>query len=230
MSLLSEMNPSSRSDSSPASPTYWKVIRADGKHYDHQWTLGLNVLADEFNDNAGDGCCAGRLYYCEQKDLIHWLFIGDYVQRVVEPMDDPEFRCITIGSNKKGANRLVLTDERYSLHDIATYHRLGIDLTKYTMDRASHNGHVAVLQWHLDRSKDSGLKLEYSEWATYDASANGHVAVLQWWLDRSKDNDSGLEFKYNKWAVNYVSNDGHSAVVQWWESSGLINGLSALAP
>jgi hypothetical protein len=215
------MNP--QSDSALASPTYWKVIQADGKHHDHQWTVGLNVLAGEFNGNASDDCCAGRLYYCEQKDLIHWLSMGDYVVRVIEPVDDPEFRCVTVGANKKGANRLVLTDERYSLNDIETYHRLGIDLTEYTMDDASAHGRVAVLQWHLDRSKDSGLELKYSGYAIRIAFRSGHIAVLQWWLDRSKD--SSLELKYDKSAMEYASANGHIAVLQLWLDRSKDSGL-----
>jgi hypothetical protein len=230
MSQVSEMDaamqtltPSVAADSSP---TYWKVLKAGGKHRDHQWTVGLNVLASEFNDNPSDDCCPGRLYYCEQKDLIHWLSMGDYVVRVVEPIDDPEFRCITPvggGGNKKGANRLVLTDERYSLHDIDTYHRLNIDLTKYSMNDASANGRVVVLQWWLDRSKDSGLELEYSGCAMYCASANGHVVVLQWWLDRSKD--SGLELKYDQWVIYSASAHGHVDVLQWWLDRSKDSGL-----
>jgi hypothetical protein len=54
-----------------------------------------------------------------------------------------------------------------------------------TLNIASENGHVNVLEWW----KNSGLKFEYSKDVLDLAFKNGHINVLTWW------NNSGLPIK-----------------------------------
>jgi hypothetical protein len=79
-----------------------------------------------------------------------------------------------------------------------------------SMDNASLNGHVHILQWWFD----SGLTLKYSEAALEHASARGHVAVLDWWKN------SKLPLKIGR-VMELASGAGHIAVLSWWVQSRL---------
>ena len=191
------------------SPTYWKVLHKDGKHYKHVWTPGLNVLDETevpFDADPTHDCVPGRLYYCETKDVTEWLSFGVQVQRVYEPTDDPAFRCVTpTGGRKKGANRLILDPTVYSLDDPRTYDMLGIDLSliPYITKTACHYGWVRVLDTCRTRRIADGRAFELTSTDVDWASSNGHVAVLDWWLKAAKS--AGIEFKHTAHAINGAS-------------------------
>ena len=87
-----------------------------------------------------------------------------------------------------------------------------MEYTKCTIDRASADGHIVVLQWWLD----SGLTLKYSERAMDNASRDGRVDVSQWWKE------SNLKLKYSKHVISKAEKNGHKAVIDWWRNSGLV--------
>ncbi|KAI9179536.1 hypothetical protein H9P43_004864 [Blastocladiella emersonii ATCC 22665] len=90
-------------------------------------------------------------------------------------------------------------------------HGLMLHSTRDVLDRASGNGHVAVLTWW----RASGLRLKYSNAALRWASANGHLDVLQWWRD------SNLYLKYLTKAMWAASVNSRLDVLDWWKASGL---------
>ena len=83
--------------------------------------------------------------------------------------------------------------------------------TKASMNVASANGHVDVLEWW----KNSGLELKYTAKAIKVASLNGHIDVLEWWKN------SGLKLKYYHLIIEDASNYGNIDVLEWWKKSGL---------
>src|SRR5271154_5506634 len=166
---------------------YFKIINESGKHYDHQYTDGLNVLADKFNDNPEDSCWAGGFYFTTREHIHNYYEYGCKLVEIFLPTDDPEFKMAKDPSgNKWRANKIILSTT-YSLNDLNTFTKFGLNIYDYSMDLASKNGHVNVLQWW----KDSGLVLIYDYTAMEWASENGRVNVLQWWKD------SGLELIYD---------------------------------
>jgi hypothetical protein len=58
-------------------------------------------------------------------------------------------------------------------------HIKGLEWSDRSMDNASLNGHIDILNWW----KDSGLKMKWSIWSMCRASLRDHVEALQWWKD-----------------------------------------------
>ncbi|KAI8799659.1 hypothetical protein BJ742DRAFT_883596 [Cladochytrium replicatum] len=98
--------------------------------------------------------------------------------------------------------------------------------TVTSIDQASANGYVAVLEWW----RSSGLPLKYSSRdgivfshgvlpmdlaskGGHLASANGYVRVMDWWIE------SGLELKYENTSIMYHANSSsRTDVLQWWKT------------
>ena len=109
-----------------------------------------------------------------------------------------------------------------------------------SIDEASRDGDIRL----LERWKNSGLDLKYSDSAMDDASQNGHVNVLEWWKNSDLDLEysdnamewasqnghvnilewwkkSDLDLKYGPWAMDWASQNGHVNVLEWWKKSDL---------
>jgi len=106
-------------------PVYWKVLNEKNLHHGFLWKSGLNVLKGHFNNDEFQECVSGRLYYCTQEQIHNWLFLGDHIQRIYEPTDDPLFQSVSF-HDKKGANRLILDSQTWSLYDPKTCEMLGL--------------------------------------------------------------------------------------------------------
>ena len=135
--------------------------------------------------------------------------------KIFLPTDDPEFKIVHDPKRNKWRANKVILGTKYSLNDIATFERFDLSITNYSINSASANGHVNILQWWLEQWFESGSILKWDDHAMNLASANGHVNVLQWWLK------SGLELKYDYHAMNGASANGHVDVLQWWLKSKL---------
>ncbi|KAG0142878.1 hypothetical protein CROQUDRAFT_97026 [Cronartium quercuum f. sp. fusiforme G11] len=110
-------------------------------------------------------------------------------------------------------------------------------LNENSIDEASRNGHVNILEWW----KQSNLKLTYSINSLNLATQNSNLNVLNWWkcsglelkignvLDFGLTLDSlnwwkksGLNLNYSKLALYQASCQGNLNVLDWWlNESGL---------
>src|SRR5271154_4844924 len=153
---------------------YFKIINESGKHHDHQYTDGLNVLAGKFNDNPNDSCCAGGFYFTTREYINKYYSYGCKLVEIFLPTDDPEFKMVKdpLG-DKWRANKIILSTI-YSLNDLNTFTKFGLNIYDYSMILASKNCHINVLQWW----KDSGLELNYDCTAIQWATVCGHINVL----------------------------------------------------
>ncbi len=91
------------------------------------------------------------------------------------------------------------------------YHNCIPHITSMSMDNASKQGLVSLLDWW----KQSGLPLKYTNSAMNWASLECQVAVLEWWKQ------SGLPLKYCDYAMDWASESDHVVVLDWWKQSGL---------
>jgi len=98
-----------------------------------------------------------------------------------------------------------------------------------TINGASAQGYVNILDWWLKNKTDKLVRLQfkYDQDAIRCASEHGHVKVLDWWLKANRE--TGLELKYDKLAMDWASIKGHIHVLDWWKSSGLELKYSKLA-
>ncbi|KAJ3156881.1 hypothetical protein HDU86_003416 [Geranomyces michiganensis] len=79
--------------------------------------------------------------------------------------------------------------------------------SEVALDKASRNGHVAVLEWFFK----SNLKPLYTTRAIDWASGCGHVDVLECWLK------SGLKLRYTKSAIQWARANNRTEVLKWWD-------------
>jgi ATP-dependent Lon protease len=86
------------------------------------------------------------------------------------------------------------------------------DYTIFSMDNASLNNKIDVLNWWLDKHNKHNISLEYSTKSLENASRVGHIEVLNWWYN------SGLELKYSEKAVDLANINGKISSLEWWLS------------
>jgi len=82
--------------------TYYKMVKADRRHYEHTYIRGLNVDHLPFAET-GD-CAAGGLYFTDAAGLFSFLSMGDDVA-VIEVL--PDARVVQVG-NKWRANQVFI--------------------------------------------------------------------------------------------------------------------------
>ena len=87
------------------------------------------------------------------------------------------------------------------------------DYSSESIDNASANGRIKVLDWWLKKNKEYNLPLKYTNKAINLASRNGQIFVLNWWLN------SNLELKYNEDAIDNAANYCKISVLDWWLSN-----------
>ncbi|KAI9364897.1 hypothetical protein DFJ73DRAFT_772517 [Zopfochytrium polystomum] len=68
---------------------------------------------------------------------------------------------------------------------------------------------------YLQKWKDSGLPLKYTENALTRAIDWGRIDVIKWWIA------SGLDVKYSEWGMDVATIEGNIEVLQFMKNSGL---------
>jgi hypothetical protein len=95
--------------------------------------------------------------------------------------------------------------------------------TNYTfdaMDLASNGGHIAVLDWWLNKYITDKLQLKYTSKAVDFASENGHIEILNWWLNAYRNH--GIKFKCGTSFVHAIMmRRQYPEIINWWRHSGL---------
>jgi len=206
----------SSSDPSKPCTVYWKVLNEMNIHHGFLWKTGLNVLKGHFNNDEFKECVPGRLYYCTQEQIHNWLYFGDHIQRIYEPTDDPLFQSVSFG-DKKGANRLILDSQVWSLSDPKTFEMLGLQVIDFPhlFEKAYQSENIKFLDvWVVEYMKDTGVKFECSDELMCDAFERGHINILNWWLEQKQKHDINLYVCSH--AVAQASANGHHAVLDWW--------------
>ena len=84
------------------------------------------------------------------------------------------------------------------------------DYSTESIDNASSNGKINILNWWLNANKEYGIELKYTEKAINFASKFDYVEILDWWAK------SGLALKYNSNAIDYASIGCKIKTLNWW--------------
>ena len=82
--------------------------------------------------------------------------------------------------------------------------------TTESLDNASANGHIEVLNWWKNANEKFGVELKYTEKAMNLASKHGKIESLNWWFD------SGLKLKYDHNGIDWASSECRIDVLDWW--------------
>jgi len=88
---------------------WYKILSHNGIHYNHQYTDGLNILKDEFNDNENDPCGGGGFYFTTLEHISNFYHFGCYLTEVFLPIDDADFKMVKSNhGNKWRANKIII--------------------------------------------------------------------------------------------------------------------------
>ena len=55
---------------------YFKITNAEENRNGFQYTNGLNILIEKFNDNTNQSCCAGGFYFTDAANIFNFLNYG----------------------------------------------------------------------------------------------------------------------------------------------------------
>jgi ATP-dependent Lon protease len=92
------------------------------------------------------------------------------------------------------------------------------DYSTESIDNASSNGKINILNWWSNAKKEYGIELKYTEKAINYASKYDQVESLDWWAK------SGLELKYNSNAIDYASAGCKIKTLNWWSNAFVKHG------
>jgi len=208
---------------------YWKVLNDQKLHHGFQWKAGLNVLERPFNNDVLQECVPDRLYYCTQEQIHNWLYLGNHIQRIYEPTDDPLFQSVSF-RDKKGANRMILDSRVWSLSDSKTFEMLGLRMTDFDhlFYKAYQNENIEFLDtWVTEYMKDTGVPFECSEQLMCEAFTRGHINILNWWLEQKQKH--GIKLYVSHYVVGEACANGHVVVLDWWMNAFQKGNIPSLA-
>ena len=128
---------------------YYKITNKKENHHGFQYSDGLNILIDEFNNDPNQSCCKGGLYFTDVSNIFEFLNYGIYLREITLPTTDQNF-CMVKDGNKWRANMIIL-GKRYELSNVDTFKLLiekGADIhanNDYALRYSIKNGHLEVV-------------------------------------------------------------------------------------
>ena len=106
---------------------YFKITNPAENHNGFQYSDGLNVLKDKFNDNPNHACCSGGLYFTNGENIFKFLNYGIYLREITLPTENPDFKKIKDPSGDKWRANMIFLGKRYDLSNVDTF--------KYLMEK-----------------------------------------------------------------------------------------------
>ena len=102
---------------------YYKITNKKENHRGFQYSDGLNILIDDFNNDPNQSCCKGGLYFTDAANIFEFLNYGIYLREITLPTSDQNFCTVKDNNNKWRANMIVL-GERHELSNVNTFRLL----------------------------------------------------------------------------------------------------------
>ena len=124
---------------------YYKITNKKENHRGFQYSEGLNILIDDFNNDPNQSCCKGGLYFTDAANIFEFLNYGIYLREITLPTSDENF-CMVKDNNKWRANMIDLGTKRYELFNVNTFNFLiekGADIhadDNYALRFSAKNG------------------------------------------------------------------------------------------
>src|SRR5437016_5476250 len=135
---------------------YYKITNRWENHHGFQYSDGLNILKEEFNNDPDQSCCAGGLYFTDAYNIFKFMNFGIYVREVFLPTDNPDFRIVKDESGDKWRANMIMLGKRYDLHDCNTLKYLvenGANIKYYNKFAITHGMYDIIRQKDADAIK-----------------------------------------------------------------------------
>jgi hypothetical protein len=99
-------------------PRFFKVLNENENHNGFQYSVGLNVLKEEFNNNPNEECVPGGFYYTTLDNIHSFFEYGNHIREVFIPSDARTLEFTSISRNHKfRSDKIVLSEQSWSLKD-----------------------------------------------------------------------------------------------------------------
>ena len=120
---------------------YFKITNPTENHNGFQYSDGLNVLKDKFDDDPNRSCCSGGLYFTNIENIFKFFNYGIYLREVTLPTENPDFQIIKDPSGDKWRANMIIMGNRYDLSNVDTF--------KYLVEKGAniHASDDYALQW-----------------------------------------------------------------------------------
>ena len=227
---------------------YFKITNATENHHGFQYSNGLNVLREKFNDNPADSCCAGGFYFTNAENIFKYLDYGIYLREVILPTENPDFRMIKDPEGDKWRANMIILGKRYDLYNIDTFEYLfknGANIhasNDYVLCFSAASGHLDVIKFLIANGANIHVGDDY---ALRTSAVNGHSDVVKFLVEKGADihvyNDHPLKCAAhnghfnsvkilvdnganihagNDYALRYSAENGHLDVVKFLVENG----------
>jgi hypothetical protein len=165
----------------------YKVIRADMRHYDYTYKLGLNVIK---NFTTNEHCSAGGFYVTNKNKIYSFLEYGDNIAKI----SLPDTSLIYLENNKIKVSELVI-DNMVSIKEYYT----NLDKTSQLAAVTAYEG--LLIQYMVNPDKDIQLAA---------VEANGRA--IQYIINPDKEVQLAA-VKQDGLAIQYIINPDKT--IQW---------------
>lgn len=176
-----------------------KILNTEWLHHGFQYKKGLNILIEPFNDNPLLSCIEGGLYVSNTDNIHKFYYFGDTIALIYFPKNNPELKIVhNPGGDKWRANMLII-GETYSLLDIDTYKKLGIEIDSDVLYKICKNGDIDILRNFVKRVSYEDMRKIYLFNITISNFILKHddADLLDWFYKYYAHNDYRLDV-FNK--------------------------------
>ncbi len=169
---------------------YFKITNELECHRGFQYKDGLNILNGEFNGDPKDFCVPGRLYFCEPKNIHHYLHFGIHLREVYLPIDNPDFKMVINRLKIYGANMIIL-GKKYYLKDLDTWKYMiecGLDIhlnENEPLKCAISNGYLEIVGKLLGYNDNFEAYQKICGNSVVYAIDGGYLDVVKHLIDKS---------------------------------------------
>jgi hypothetical protein len=201
-----------------------KYHYATNNNYIHKFTMGLNILNNPINKDAGavyhnfitvHGFPFAmlenihKLYRCSQYEYS----LGHYICKINIPIDDEKCDISQLFSNEPGKTNMIIIEKMFNMSDPNTY--ISLNIPMLDAGDASSNGYIDVLEWIKNNYPEKLFEKTKGEWYTpMDSSKNSKT--LEWWKN------NGLILDYTTNLMDDASFCSNYDILEWLKNSGLI--------
>ena len=186
---------------------YFKITNAAENHKGFQYSDGLNVLQEKFNDDPNKSCCSGGLYFTDIENIFKFLNYGIYLREVILPTENPDFKKIKDPSGDKWRANMIILGKRYELSNVDTF--------KYLLEKGAniHADNDSALRWSAEKGYldvvqflvEKGANIHANnDYALICSAENGHLDVVQYLTNKGANIHA-----CNDYALRWSAEKGH---------------------
>jgi ankyrin repeat protein len=192
---------------------YFKITNESENHYGFQYTTGLNILKEKFNDDPNQSCCAGGFYFTNAKNIFGFLGYGVYLREVALPTDNPDFKMVQDADKNKWRANMIILGKRHDLFTVDTFKYLidnGADIhaaDDYALRCSAENGHLDIVKFLVEN--DANIHAD-DDYALRCSAENGHLDVVKYLVENGAD-----IHVYDDFALGCSAGNGHLDIVKY---------------